>query len=234
MLRICAPALALTAATTLLSGCASSERSDVLTAETRDGMTPNQVVQRLKDGNERFVNGNLTSMDYGAQVSATASGQYPMAIILSCVDSRVPAETVFDLGIGDAFVARVAGNFENTDILGSMEFATAAAGSKVVVVLGHSACGAVKGAADGVELGNLTAMLAEIDPAIEASQGVAGEKNSSNTAYVDAIILNNVKQTIADIKSRSSVMSDRIASGELLVVGGIYDLETGRVEWLDG
>ena len=233
MIRISVPALALAAAATLMTGCATNDRTDVLTADTRNAMTPAQVVERLKEGNARFVNGSLTSIDYNAQVSATAGGQYPMAIILSCVDSRVPAETVFDLGIGDAFVARVAGNFENTDILGSMEFATAAAGSKVVVVLGHSACGAVKGAADGVELGNLTAMLAEIDPAIEASQGVAGAKDSSNTAYVDAIIHNNVKQTVADISDRSPVMAERVANGDLLVVGGIYDLETGLVTWMD-
>ncbi|MFG0307168.1 MAG: carbonic anhydrase family protein [Phycisphaerales bacterium JB040] len=227
-------ALALAAAAALLTGCASSERTDVLTADTLQNLTPQEALQRLKDGNRRFVSDNLTPVDYLAQKRATAGGQYPKAVILGCIDSRVPAEIIFDLGVGDAFVARVAGNFENTDILGSMEFATAVAGSKVIVVLGHTACGAVKGAADGVELGNLTSMLANIDPAIAASQGVPGEKSSKNEAYVNAIIRANVVQTVADIEARSPVMAERIASGDLLVVGGVYDLTTGRVEWLDG
>lgn len=215
-----------------LSGCATGERRDtVITKSALEGLTPSQIVGRLDAGNQRFVADDLTPQNYLAQVSKTAGGQYPEAVILGCIDSRVPPELVFDLGIGDAFVARVAGNFENTDILGSMEFATAVAGSKVIVVLGHTACGAVKGAADQVELGNLTAMLENLAPAIEAAQGVAGDKNSKNTAYVDAIIEANVRQTVADIRTHSPVMAERMDSGDLMVVGGVYDLATGRVTW---
>src|SRR6056297_3479168 len=158
--------------------------SDVMTAEDQEEITPEQIIQGLKEGNERYVNNNLTPRDLQSQVKATASGQFPEAIIISCVDSRVPVEHVFDKGVGDIFVARVAGNFSNEDILGSSEFATAVAGSKVVVVMGHESCGAVKAAIDGVEMGNITAMLDKIEPAIEMTQNFDGEQNSSNNEYV--------------------------------------------------
>lgn len=211
-------------------------RKTVVTADTRAEMTPRDILTKMKRGNERFVSENLTPQDYRAQVRQTASGQYPMAVVLSCLDSRVIPEAAFDMGIGDLFVGRVAGNFENTDMLGSMEFATAVAGSKVIVVLGHSACGAVKGAIDGAELGNLTATLDNIEPAIETAtrQGVRGASDSSNTAFVDAVVEANVRQTIRDILDRSDVLRGRVDSGQLLIVGGVYDLGSGRVDWLGG
>ena len=151
-----------------------------LTAETQAAMSPMDVLQALKEGNNRFLSGSAVERDFMKQVGETAGGQYPMAAILGCIDSRVPHEIIFDKGVGDIFSARVAGNFVNTDILGSLEFATAAAGSKVIVVLGHTECGAVKGACDGVELGNLTATLANIAPAIYATKDVMGERTSKN------------------------------------------------------
>ena len=223
------------------SGCVGTlkrpdDRSWVVTAEEQQRLSPSQILMKMQEGNERFVAGEFTPQDYRSQVQATSSGQYPLAVVLSCLDSRVIPEAAFDMGKGDLFVGRVAGNFENVDMLGSMEFATAVAGSKVIVVLGHSACGAVKGAVDGVELGNLTATLANIDPAIEAAkrEGVAGPHDSSNTPYVDAVVEHNVRQTVADISARSQVLRDRVHNGELLIVGGVYDLGTGKVSWLDG
>ena len=152
--------------------------SDVVTSEKQASMTPDQILQGMKEGNERFVNNNLTQRDYKAQVQATSGGQHPEAVIISCIDSRVPVEQVFDKGIGDVFVARVAGNFVNEDILGSTEFGTAVAGSKVVIVMGHAACGAVKAAIDDVEMGNITAMLSKIKPAVEMTEEYEGDKNN--------------------------------------------------------
>jgi carbonic anhydrase len=207
---------------------------DVVTAEQQRAMSPADVLADLKAGNERFVAGELTPRDYNAQAAATASGQYPKAIILSCVDSRVPVELVFDQGIGDVFVGRVAGNAENVDMLGSMEFATKAAGSKVIVVLGHTSCGAIKGAADGVELGNLTALLDNFDGALEkAAEVTDGNTTSKNAAFVSAAIEENVRQTMTDILERSEVISEMVDDGEVMVVGGIYDLASGKVTWLD-
>lgn len=208
--------------------------SAVTTAADQAALTPSQVLAELKAGNERFVQGNLTARDYRAQVASTAAGQYPKAVILSCLDSRIPPEIVFDKGIGDLFVARIAGNFENEDILGSMEFATKAAGAKLIVVLGHTACGAVKGACDNVQLGNLTAMLENFQPALAASQGVEGEKNSKNDAYVTAVTDANIRQTMRDIVERSPVLAELVAGGSLAVVGGLYDLGTGQVNWIEG
>lgn len=208
--------------------------SAVTTAADQAALTPNQVLAELKAGNERFVQGNLTARDYRAQVASTAAGQYPKAVILSCLDSRIPPEIVFDQGIGDLFVARIAGNFENEDILGSMEFATKAAGAKLIVVLGHTACGAVKGACDNVQLGNLTAMLENFEPALAASQGVEGEKSSKNDAYVTAVTDANIRQTMRDIVERSPVLAELVAGGSVAVVGGLYDLGTGQVNWIEG
>jgi carbonic anhydrase len=188
----------------------------------------------LKSGNERFAAGEETLRDYNAQAAATASGQYPKAMILSCVDSRVPVEIIFDQGIGDVFVGRVAGNVEDVAMLGSMEFATKAAGSKVILVLGHTACGAIKGAADGVEMGNLTALLDNFDPALERARAATeAPYDSSNTAYIDAAIVESVRQTMSDILEQSPVIAEQIESGDLALVGGVYDLATGRVNWLD-
>lgn len=209
--------------------------AEVLTAERQKSLTPAQVVAELKSGNRRFVTGNVVRYNYQEQVCRTADGQYPKAVVLSCLDSRVPPEIVFDQGIGDIFVGRVAGNTENTDMLGSMEFATALAGAKAIVVLGHSNCGAIKGAADGAKLGNLTQTLDNIMPAVEAAKAktAQGPYNSHNKSFVQAVAVENVRQTVKDITARSPVLQERVAKGELVVVGGIYDLKTGAVEWLD-
>ena len=209
--------------------------SEVLTAEAQQALTPEQVLADLKAGNERFVAGTLTARDYMAQAEATAAdGQYPKAAILGCVDSRVPPEIIFDQGIGDVFVGRVAGNVEDVNLVGSMEFATKVAGSKVIVVLGHTSCGAIKGAADGVKLGNLTELLNDFDaPIARAAAATEGEATSSNTAFLNLAIEENVRQTIADILDQSSIIADMVANGELLIVGGVYDLASGRVSWLE-
>jgi len=207
--------------------------SDVMTAEDQEEITPEQIIQGLKDGNERYVNNNLTPRDLQSQVKATASGQFPEAIIISCVDSRVPVEHVFDKGVGDIFVARVAGNFSNEDILGSSEFATAVAGSKVVVVMGHESCGAVKAAIDGVEMGNITAMLDKIEPAIEMTQNFDGEQSTSNNDYVTEVVNNNVINTIAEMRENSPIIAELERNGEVVIAGAFYDLDTGKVTFLD-
>jgi carbonic anhydrase len=209
--------------------------SEVLTAEAQKALTPQQVLADLKAGNQRFVDNRLTPRDYKAQAAATAAGgQFPKATILGCVDSRVPPEIVFDQGIGDVFVGRVAGNVEDVNLLGSFEFATQVAGSKVIVVLGHTSCGAIKGAADGVELGNLTELLNHFDaPIARADEATEGEASSSNEEFLNLAIEENVRETIANMLDQSEVISALVANGELLVVGGVYDLATGRVAWLD-
>lgn len=211
-----------------------AEQSEVLTAEQQAALTPDEVITLLKDGNGRFTNGTLTVRDHSAQVTATAEGQYPKATILSCVDSRVPVEDVFDRGIGDIFVARVAGNFENTDIIGSMEFATRVAGAKVIMVLGHERCGAVKGAISQVELGNLTATLANIQPAIDAvSATYSGEKTADNPEFVHLVAEENVRITMRDILAKSDVLQGMVDAGALKVVGAMYDLDTGKVAMVE-
>ncbi len=205
-----------------------------LTAETQAALTPMEVVQRLKDGNQRFVAGQAVSRDFLSQVRETAGGQYPMATVLGCIDSRVPHEIVFDKGVGDIFSARVAGNFVNTDILGSLEFATAVAGSKVIVVLGHTECGAVKGACDHVELGNLTATLSNIAPAVYAvGDAVPGERSSQNKDYVQAVAHENVEMTVRNVVERSPVMHDLVEAGSLIVIGAMHNVATGEVEFFD-
>ena len=209
--------------------------STVLDAATQQALTPEQVLADLKAGNQRFVEGTLLQRDYLAQAEATAAaGQYPKATFLGCVDSRVPPEIIFDQGIGDVFVGRVAGNVEDVNLVGSMEFATRVAGSKVIVILGHTSCGAIKGAADGVELGNLTELLNDFDaPIARADAATEGEPNSSNEEFINLAIEENVRQTVADILEQSDVMSEMVDNGELLIVGAVYDLSTGRVRWLD-
>jgi carbonic anhydrase len=207
---------------------------EVLTAEAQQALTPAQVLADLKEGNRRFVEGRLTPRDYLAQASATAAGQFPKAILLSCVDSRVPPEIIFDQGIGDLFVGRVAGNVEDVNMLGSIEFATKAAGAKLIVVLGHSACGAIKGAADGVEMANLTDLLDEFDAVLDAVRASNdGPGDSSDAEFINRVVEENVRQTMSDLVSRSSILSELIESGEVGIAGGVYDLATGRVAWLD-
>ena len=205
----------------------------VLTAEEQAALTPDEVLRILSDGNERFVAGTITSRDHSAQVRDAAGGQFPKAVILSCLDSRVPVEDVFDRGIGDIFVARVAGNFENTDILGSMEFATKVAGAKLVLVLGHKDCGAVRATIDGAELGNITEMLTNIRPAVEANADYDGDRSSKNADFVHAVTKSNVELTIDDIRERSPTLKTMEADGQIKIVGALYDMKTGSVEILD-
>lgn len=200
-----------------------------LTAEMQAALTPRGVIQLLKDGNQRFLADQALERDFISQVRQTSEGQYPMAVILGCIDSRVPHEIIFDKGVGDIFSARIAGNFINTDILGSLEFATAVAGSKVIVVLGHTSCGAIKGACDGVELGNLTSTLANIAPAIYAVGDVAGERSSENDAFVQAVAEHNVALTVQNIVDRSPTIRGLVATGEVIVVGAMHNVDTGEV-----
>jgi carbonic anhydrase len=208
-------------------------KEKVLTAEEQKALTPDIVIQSLKDGNVRFMNNNLTSRDHSALVRDASAGQFPKAIVLSCVDSRVPVEDVFDRGIGDLFVARVAGNFSNEDILGSMEFACKVSGSKLILVLGHKSCGAIKAAIDNVKLGNITAMLTKITPAVAKSQDFKGEKTSKNDAFVEYVAKNNVKNTIATIRAKSPILKEMEAKGEIKIVGAYYDLNTGAVSFIE-
>lgn len=202
-----------------------------LTKEQRDSLTPDQVIAALQRGNERFRTGKMEAHDYLAQKRATAGGQYPAAAILSCIDSRAPAEIILDAGIGETFNARVAGNIANDDLLGSLEFACAAAGAKLVLVMGHTACGAIKGAIDGVELGHLTGLLNKIKPAVAAST-YAGEKSSKNPEFVDEVAKTNVMRTVSDIRRQSSVLSGLEKDGKIKIVGSMYHLVGGRVELL--
>jgi carbonic anhydrase len=205
----------------------------VLTQEEQAKLTPNEVLALLKNGNQRFVGGTLTSRDHSAMVRQAANGQFPKAIVLSCVDSRIPVEDVFDRGIGDIFVARVAGNFENTDILGSMEFACKVAGAKLVLVLGHAHCGAVKAAIDGAELGNITPMLKNIAPAVAALSSYEGVKTSENPEFVHKVTKENIRLTVADIRTRSPVLKEMEDAGEIKIVGALYDMDTGEIDFLD-
>ena len=201
-----------------------------LTKAQRDKLTPDEIIALMKNGNQRFRQGKESPHDYLAQQKASAKGQYPAAVILSCIDSRAPAETILDLGIGDCFNARVAGNVANDDLLGSMEFACKVAGAKVVLVMGHTACGAVKGAIDNVQLGNLTGLLAKIRPAVAATE-YAGERTAKNYGFVDAVARKNVELTMADIRRRSTVLSELAGSNAIKIVGSMYDLETGVVDF---
>ncbi len=203
-----------------------------------EDLSPADALERLRQGNRRFHSGEMLDRDLLDQVRRTAGGQAPFAAVLGCIDSRVPPELVFDQGIGDLFSARIAGNFVNTDILGSLEFATAVAGAKLVVVLGHTACGAVTGAVDGVDLGHLTRSLAHLAPAIEAvggeaGDGVDGPRDSTNPTYLDAVARKNVELTAAEIVERSPVMRDLVEWDKLAVVGAMHDVSNGRVTFLD-
>lgn len=199
-----------------------------LTQEQRDAMTPEQVVDMLMQGNGRFRNGEMQSHDFLAQKRATATGQFPAAVILSCIDSRAPAEVIFDTGIGDAFGARIAGNISTPDLIGSMEFACAVAGAKLVLVMGHTACGAIAGAIDNVQLGNLTGLLEQIEPAVSATT-FTGERNGSNPNFVDAVAQQNVLLTVENIRKNSSILSELEQEGKMKLVGAMYNLSNGEV-----
>jgi carbonic anhydrase len=200
-----------------------------LTKAQRDKLTPDQIIAMMKRGNERFRSGK-TTQDFLAQQRASAKGQFPAAVILSCIDSRASAETIMDLGIGDVFNARVAGNIANDDILGSMEFACAAAGAKVVLVMGHTACGAIKGAIDDVQLGNLTGLLAKIQPAVKAAT-YQGDRSAKNNAFVDAVARKNVELTMESIQKGSPVLSELKAKGAIKIVGAMYDIQSAKVDF---
>lgn len=196
-------------------------------------MTPQQALAELKAGNARFASGHPLTRDPLADVKTTAAGQFPFAVVLSCLDSRVPIEIVLDRGIGDIFSARVAGNVLEDEILGSMEFGCKVAGSKLIAVIGHSNCGAVKGAIDNVELGNLTALLARIRPAINQVPAGAEERDSKNPQFVDKVAEANVHLVMAQIRERSPVLRELLDQGKIELVGGMYDLSTGRIRFFD-
>ena len=209
--------------------------NSIMTAEEQADLSPDEIIGRLKKGNENFAANNLTTRDHSAQRRLATIGQYPKALVLSCVDSRVPVEDVFDLGIGDIFVARVAGNIENADIVGSMEFASAVAGSKVIIVMGHSACGAVKHAVDATDAGamgmaSLQTLLDGIKPAIIVEEDE--EVSSTNTPFLNKVIANNVYKTVNDIRTQSPTMKSMEDEGKLKIVGAVYDMETGKVNFL--
>ena len=204
-----------------------------LTKEMQAKLTPEKAIELLKDGNQRFVNNLKVNRNLLQQVNETSDGQHPLAFILSCIDSRTSAELIFDQGLGDIFSCRIAGNVLNEDILGSMEFACKVAGSKVVVVLGHTKCGAIKGACDDVKLGNLTALLSKVKPAIDAEVSTKSNRNSGNPEFVERVADLNVKHVIAQITERSPVIAEMIRNGEIALVGGMYDVETGVVAFYD-
>lgn len=202
------------------------------TKETQNTMTPEKAVQFLKEGNERFQNNLKANRNLLQQVNETSDGQFPFAVILSCIDSRVSAELVFDQGLGDIFSVRIAGNFINDDILGSMEFGCKVAGSKLIVVLGHTSCGAVKGACDKVELGKLTGMLNKIQPAVNSVKGDYADKSSANADFVQEVAVNNVKLTVNAITDRSEVLKEMVDNNEIKIVGAMYDVASGKVDFM--
>ena len=207
--------------------------STTQTPESQSAITPSQAIEMLKQGNVRFTSGSTTSRDYQSQVSQTAGGQYPLAAVVSCIDSRIPTEIVFDQGIGDIFNARIAGNFVNEDILGSLEFACKVAGAKAIVVMGHTSCGAIKGACDKAELGNLTQMLEKIMPAVDAVHTPEGaDRSSANAKFVDAVAAKNVKLTLAKIRENSPVLKEMIEANEIEIIGAMYDVASGKVSFL--
>jgi carbonic anhydrase len=214
------------------AGFAAPAYADALTKEQRERMSPDQVVQAMKNGNNRFRRGERKDRNYLREQKASASGQYPAAALLTCIDSRAPAEVIMDLGIGDIFNCRVAGNVENADILGSLEFACKLAGAKVVLVMGHTACGAIKGAIDNAELGNLTGLLAKIRPAVEATT-YEGERSTKNIAFVDAVARKNVEMTVASIRKHSPVLGELESKGSIKIAGAMYNLQTGAVEFFN-
>lgn len=231
--------LATALAALVLAGCATT--APVETAQRRDlaamkaeqaALTPAQVLDALKDGNERFASGKIRPRDMLHDQQVTAAGQYPHAVLLSCIDARAPAEVIFDAGLGDLFNARIAGNIADPDLVGSMEFACAVSGAKLVLVMGHTSCGAIKGACDHVELGNLTGLLKKIEPAIAAVPSMPGERNSKNRAFVEAVSEANVRLTVERIRELSPILSEMEKAGKIAIAGCVYDLDTGRVRFL--
>jgi carbonic anhydrase len=203
--------------------------AQVQTKESQSSMSPTQALEKLKEGNARFVSGQSKPRDWSAKVIATSTGQYPFAAVVGCIDSRAPSEIILDQGIGDIFVLRTAGNVVDTDVFGGLEFATKVTGAKYIVVMGHTECGAIKGAIDGVKMGNLTALLAKIQSAVRDS----GPGSSKDPAYVTKVTEKNVHDSIEEIKARSSILRELIDSGQVGIKGAMYDVATGRVNFLD-
>ncbi|CAI8188892.1 MAG: Carbonic anhydrase 2 [Flavobacteriaceae bacterium] len=205
------------------------------TAESQSKLSPQEAIELLKEGNQRFVSREMRERDLLAQVEETSKGQFPFACIVGCIDSRVPATAVFDQGIGSLFVATVAGNIINEDILGSLEFGCAAAGSKAIIVLGHTSCGAVKGACDSVELGNLTSLLSKINASVKETvePNDPSMRNSSNLPFVNEVAKNNVLRSVENIRVKSNVLRRLEEDGKITIVGAMYDVSTGQVSFLD-
>ena len=205
------------------------------TAESQSKLSPQEAIELLKEGNQRFVSREMRERDLLAQVEETSKGQFPFACIVGCIDSRVPATTVFDQGIGSLFVATVAGNIINEDILGSLEFGCAAAGSKAIIVLGHTSCGAVKGACDSIELGNLTSLLSKINASVKETvePNDPSMRNSSNLPFVNEVAKNNVLRSVENIRVKSNVLRRLEEDGKITIVGAMYDVNTGQVSFLD-
>lgn len=204
-----------------------------LTKEMQAAITPQQAFDLLKKGNERFINNLKANRNLLQQVNETSDGQHPFAVILSCIDSRTSAELLFDQGLGDIFSIRIAGNILNDDIIGSMEFACKLAGAKIIVVLGHTKCGAIKGACDHAKLGSLTTLLDKIKPAIECENTIKENRNSSNSEFVEKVSELNVKLTVDAITERSPILKDMIQNGSVSLVGGMYDVGSGLVTFYD-
>lgn len=227
----CAPATEQTAAVVV------ADTEPVLTQESRDSMTPAEVLQAFKDGNQRFLDGTMRTRDYQTEIANTAGGQYPYAVVLSCIDSRVPVETIFDKRIGDVFNARLAGNVVNEDVLGGMEFATALSGAKLVLVMGHTACGAVKGAIADAKFGNLTMLVEKIKPAVARANEINANSTSpldtESNEYVDLVGAEQVRNAISDIRNNSPELVKLETEGTIMIVGAMYDIATGAVTFLD-
>ena len=204
-----------------------------LTKELQSAITPALALELLKDGNKRFVNNLKINRNLLQHANETSDGQHPFAVILSCIDSRTSAELIFDQGLGDVFSVRIAGNIVNEDILGSMEFGCKVAGAKIIVVLGHTKCGAVKGACDNVALGNLTGLISKIKPAVEQESVTSENRNSSNSAFVENVAELNVSLSVKNILLKSPIIADMVKNGDIGIVGGIHDITTGEVKFFE-
>ncbi|MHB1277478.1 MAG: carbonic anhydrase family protein [Bacteroidia bacterium] len=203
-----------------------------LTKEMQAVITPSQALELLTEGNKRFINNLKINRNLLQQANETSDGQHPFAVILSCIDSRTSAELIFDQGLGDVFSIRIAGNILNEDILGSMEFGCKVAGSKIIVVLGHTNCGAIKGACDHVEMGNLTSLLDKVRPAVDNESTISENRNSANEKFVEKVTIINVKRTVKAIQERSPILKEMIEKGQIGIVGGVQDIATGEVTFL--
>lgn len=204
-----------------------------LTKEIRDSITPEQAVEILKKGNERFVSNLKVNRNLLQQINETSEGQHPFAVILSCIDSRTSAELIFDQGLGDVFSVRIAGNIQNADILGSLEFSCKVAGARVVAVLGHTKCGAIRGACDNVTMGNLTTLLEKIKPAVDGEKTVKANRNAANSEFVEKVASLNVRLTKKMILKNSPILRGMITERQIVLIGGMYDVETGVVDFYD-